>query len=650
MEHSYWIWYPGDFELYHAMKQNFSRVERGYGWPAFWKSEAFRNRVTFRRSYELDCTVSFRVKSSSVGFVLAGDRKYPFGADILCGPGRVDIAIHAACIEKFPSVYIEGETVHSDEGWMVEDYAQPPVPAGWSKYFTRPEQDPAHWDYSEKMYAPIRVEPCQDGYLYEFETELTAVLWIQCSPCRMEEITVYCGESREEALDKEHCYYSWRPDPRTGKCPRCAVRFAFIPGAEVGLAAIHQYVDIPTRADFHCGDPVVEKIWAVSAHTFQLCSGIFFIDGVKRDKWIWAGDAYQSLFVNQYLTADADIERRTLVALRGNDPVQTHINTIVDYSLLWLLGVAEHCQAYHDLDFLRQIYPKMRSLMDFCAANTSPEGFLLARPQDWVFIDWAQLDKEGPFGAEQMLLAACWRAMAQTAELLGQDPVPDHNRCAKLIEQIQAHYWDTEKGAFIDSFQSGRRWVSRQTNILAVLFGVADAAQKETILRQVIHNPNIPPITTPYFAFFELELLASVGELDAVWERLHSYWGGMLERGAVTFWEEFDPAVPDTEQYDMYGDRYGKSLCHAWAASPIYLLARYFVSLRQGTQSGGSFVLEPHLEYFPRLDCTLPLGENTGSVHLQWDGKCLCVMADRQGVLHWQGREYPLLPRKKIQL
>lgn len=29
MSKSYWIWYPGDFELYHGMKQNFSRVERG---------------------------------------------------------------------------------------------------------------------------------------------------------------------------------------------------------------------------------------------------------------------------------------------------------------------------------------------------------------------------------------------------------------------------------------------------------------------------------------------------------------------------------------------------------------------------------------------------------------------------------------------
>ena len=53
-------------------------------------------------------------------------------------------------------------------------------------------------------------------------------------------------------------------------------------------------------------DVIRNQIWSVAEHTFRLCSGIFFIDGVKRDKWIWSGDAYQSFFVNRYLMADAD--------------------------------------------------------------------------------------------------------------------------------------------------------------------------------------------------------------------------------------------------------------------------------------------------------------------------------------------------------
>lgn len=107
MKTTYWIWYPADFELYHAMKQNFSRVERGLGWPAFWKSEGFRNRVVFRRTYSLKRETAFTVYSKAIGFILVGEKKDPFGKMITCGPGNVKVSVHAGCIECFPSIYID---------------------------------------------------------------------------------------------------------------------------------------------------------------------------------------------------------------------------------------------------------------------------------------------------------------------------------------------------------------------------------------------------------------------------------------------------------------------------------------------------------------------------------------------------------------
>lgn len=640
MADSYWLWYPGDMELYYRMEQDFSRVERGYGWPAFWKSDGFRNRVVFRRTYDLERETEFRVVSKAVGYVLAGDKKYPFGQRVCCPRGEVRISIHAARIDAFPSVYIEGETVCSDRGWMAEDYAQPPVPAGYSRYFTRPDQDPAQWEYSEEIYLPVKTERINGGVLYEFETELTAALQVRCGRERLEGMTVFCGESREEALDRERCYYSWTPGPDTGETPRCAVRFAFIPGEEVELAALHRYVDIPVRARFHSGDPLLDRIWAVAEHTFRLCSGVFFIDGVKRDKWIWSGDAYQSLFVNRYLLADPDIEGRTLLALRGNDPMTGHINTIMDYSLLWVLGVKEHFAAYGGMEFLELIWPKVRSLLAFCEKRLDGRGFLTAREGDWVFIDWAELDKDGPFGAEQMLLCACWQAAAELSGALGLDGGEYRARRDALAAQIDACYWDGELGAYVDSFTSGRRHVSRQTNLLAVRCGVADGEKRALILKNVIDNPAVPPITTPYFNFFQLDVLADCGRLDEVMERLRSYWGGMLDRGAVTFWEEFDPAVTGPAQYDMYGDRFGKSLCHAWSASPIYLLGRYFVGLRR---EGEGFAIAPRLDYLPELDCVLPVDGGDGFASLRAEGGALTAHTNRPGgVLELNGRRFPL--------
>jgi hypothetical protein len=645
MSNSYWIWYPGDFELYHGMKQNFSRVERGYGWPAFWKSEGFRNRVAFRRTYQLEQEECFCVYSNSVGFVMAGEKKYPFGTEITCPAGEVSISIHAGCIESFPCIYIEGKQICSDESWMVEDYSTPAVPVGRSRYFTKKEQNPAHWEYSEKIYEPVCVTECNGGVLFEFETELTAVLQVEYKK-GYRPLTVYCGESREEALDLVHCYYSWQPDPQTGKCPCCGVCFAFVSECskdEISLTAIHQYVDIPIRGKFQCDDERLNQIWSVAEHTFRLCSGIFFIDGIKRDKWIWSGDAYQSFFVNQYLMADPDIDQRTLLALRGNDPMTTHINTIVDYSLFWILGVKFHYDAYGDMSFLRQVYPKMCSLMEFCEARTEGHGFLTGQEKDWVYIDWADLDKDGPLAAEQMLYAACWKAMAQISAVLGQENPEYLCRYEQLTEAIQTYYWDQEKGAYIDSFTSGKRFVTRQSNIFAVLFGIADEEKQQQIIRNVIYNEEIPAITTPYFNFFELDMLCRTGNLEVVIEKIRSYWGGMLDRGAVTFWEEFDPSAPVEEQYDMYGDKFGKSLCHAWSASPIYFLSKYFMGLKIQEPGAKAFLLEPHPEYFREFACTLPAG--AGNVHLQWDGRELSVETDIPGgILNIKGESITLIP------
>ena len=613
-----WLWYPGDFELYHALKQNFSRVERGFGWPAFWKSAGFRQRVTFlgRFAPEADTVFTVHAVQTAVGYVQLNGKKYPFETAIPCPKGEAELKIHIGCIACVPAVFVEGEAVRSDASWRVHDYETPPVPAGWSPWFTDPGRDPADWAWSERAYEPVSQEAVNGGTLCTFETELTAALELTPTAGKPYPAVVYLGESRPEALDTVNCYYFCTPDPATGRCPRAALRCAFLPDVQpedFRVRAIHQFLDIPVRASFRCDDRELNRIFDVAAHTFRLCSQVFFLDGIKRDRWIWSGDAYQSLLINRYLTADPEIERRTLVALRGNDPVTTHINTILDYSLLWVLSVYEHVQSYGDGDFVTALRPKLSSLLDLCLAQREEHGFLVGREQDWVFIDWADFDREGPLCAEQMLLYRCCRVMAALAE---PEQAPRYQAEAdRLLAQIDRCFWDEAQGAYVDSFTSGKRQVTRHANIFAVLFDVAGEARKRRILETVLQNDAVPAITTPYFRFFELEALCRLGCLETVLGEIKAYWGGMLRLGAVTFWEEYDPKKPLEQQYAMYGDPYGKSLCHAWAASPIYLLARYFLGLEPGNPRP-----RPRTEFFQSLDCTFPLGDRQITVTLR-DGK-----------------------------
>ena len=60
----------------------------------------------------------------------------------------------------------------------------------------------------------------------------------------------------------------------------------------------------------------------------------------------------------------------------------------------------------------------------------------------------------------------------------------------------------------------------------------------------------------------------------------------------------------------MYGRPYGKSLCHAWGAGPLYLLARYFAGLRPASPGYKSYIVEPHLAGLGSFRATFPAGKD----------------------------------------
>lgn len=76
-EKAVWMWYPADFEIYHGMKQNFQREERGCGWPAYWKMSDWRKNVTFSKEFDLDKPSSFWVKAAGTGFVEVNKKSIP---------------------------------------------------------------------------------------------------------------------------------------------------------------------------------------------------------------------------------------------------------------------------------------------------------------------------------------------------------------------------------------------------------------------------------------------------------------------------------------------------------------------------------------------------------------------------------------------
>ena len=55
-------------------------------------------------------------------------------------------------------------------------------------------------------------------------------------------------------------------------------------------------------------------------------------------------------------------------------------------------------------------------------------------------------------------------------------------------------------------------------------------------------------------------------------ERLTTYWGGMVKKGADTFWEVYDPQNDFLSPYNSY---LVNSYCHAWSCTPVYFIRKY---------------------------------------------------------------------------
>ena len=645
MNQAKWMWQYGEYELYHSMILHMRREEYGAEYPPMWRVSAPSPWLELYADFETDKASYARLTASGKGYIVIDGRRYPAGERIPVAIGKHTAVVRVMNDKGLAAAFVEGEACPSGEGWYSRrlpgnlndgiDY----FPAGCEPAYLSPEEDPSVFPFTYLPREPVTSEVIEGkGELFDFGKESFARIVLESEPSVC--LSVTYGESREEALDGEDAILS---DTLTGKnhyiLPARAFRYVLIKAdAPFALSALDECAPAEREASYFSSDAEMNDILRISADTFRLCSREFYLDGIKRDRWVWSGDAFQSYMIDRYFRRDQHIMRRTILALGGDGIYNEHINTITDYSLYWLISVEEYHRHYGDEILLQYIYPKMQSMLCFCETRLNEDGFIEGAEGDWVFVDWTEYDKTGAVCAEQMLLRRAYEAMAYVGGLLGKDITHYEARAKELALRIKAYYWCEEKGAYIDSYASGKKHVTRHANILAVLFGYANEEEQASILRNVLLSDAVTRITTPYFAFYEMDALARLGCLSLVKERMCAYWGGMLRLGATTVWEEYVPEKTGAEHYAMYGKPFGKSLCHAWGAGPLYLFGRYFLGV-EADKDG--FTVTPATGGFEKISGEVLL--DGGSVRVSAEENTISVYATcKGGVLVAFGKEYSI--------
>lgn len=619
-----WIWYPGDFEINLANKMQNRRTDRNTFFPPFWKMDAHYVLVDFHKDVELKEPETITVFAEGMYNLKLDGAAVETGVNQLLVPaGKHRINMKVWNQSAPPAIFVKGKTIQSDASWLVtyEDKEWIDETGKTSDISATQWMHAGSWNLNDPLSLPSQFRlPTRvitgastiknsNSYLVDFGKETFGFVTLHGIK-GSGKISLYYGESKEEAMSADEAMtldrLQFRSAVHTDSTMPLSKAFRYVNivcdnSISIDSASmLYEYAPVQQRGSFTCSDELLNRIYEVSRYTLELNTREFFIDGIKRDRWVWSGDAYQSYLMNYYSIYDNATVQRTMLALRGKDPVTSHINTIVDYTFYWFISIYDYYLYTGDSTFLKQMYPRMQSMMEYCLSRRNKDGLIEGLAGDWTFIDWAAgLSKKGEISFEQVLFARSLEAMSVCASVAGDQSYGNvyKNLAAGIKQKVMEYYWSNARQALVHSRIDGVSTtnVTRYANMFGIFFNYLNEGQQQAVKRNVLMNDSVPKITTPYMRFYELEALCAMGEQKYVLEQMKAYWGGMLSLGATSFWEEYNPDKKGAEHYAMYGRKFGKSLCHAWGASPIYLLGKYYLGVQPTSAGYATYTVQPNL-------------------------------------------------------
>lgn len=350
-------------------------------------------------------------------------------------------------------------------------------------------------------------------------------------------------------------------------------------GHEVGiinLSAVAIFRDLPYVGAFDSSDERLNRIWQTGAYTVHLNMQDYIYDGIKRDRLVWMGDLHPEIKTIAAVFDDDELVPASLDFVRDRTPLPLWMNTISSYSLWWIIAQYDWFMARGNLDYLKSNKPYLLTLLMQIAEYIGSDG--AEKLPEGRFLDWPSRGDETVIhaGLHAMMI---WAFTAGEKLCLYLNENDDARRCADCIRRLRQHCPDAG--------------MSKQGNALKALVGLEDPA---AINRRVLSANPFAGLST-FFGYYVMQARALAGDQVGALETIRRYWGGMIDYGATTFWEDFDLAwtvnagrideLPVPGKADLHFD-FGNhcykslrhSLCHGWAGGPTAWLSEHLLGVK----------------------------------------------------------------------
>jgi len=374
---------------------------------------------------------------------------------------------------------------------------------------------------------------------------------------------------------------------------------------------------VADRGEFVCSDELLNQVWEIGANTLRLCMHDAYEDCPSREQRQWVGDAYVQLLINFAAFGDGQLATRllrqvaqsqrpsglTMASTPSDFGAGTFFN-IPDFSLYWMMEADRYVTYTGDAVIVQELYPALVKAAAWFERFVDDDG-LLANVSHWVFVDWADLDKQGQVTALNAQFVDALRAVARLALLA--DAPGDAVRYDRLADRITAainrHLWDEERGVYVDTHNNGRpsRRVSQVANAMAIAFGVAPRERWPSILAYIMDEGRLVLTRTgdtdpdevafdvehdvvlaqPFTMHFLHQALSMAGDHEGLLANIRYRWGKLAQAGERTWREAW-------QLHDYH------STCHAWSGTPTFDLSSEVLGVAPLEPGFRRFRIAPH--------------------------------------------------------
>ncbi len=324
----------------------------------------------------------------------------------------------------------------------------------------------------------------------------------------------------------------------------------------------------------------IRRVDEVSIATLRDCMQTTFEDGPRRDQRLWIGDLRLQARASYVTMPNHDLVKRCLYLFAGlpresdgflpacvfEKPVPSTTATfILDYAALYGSIVLDYLQASNDLAAAKELWPVAYRQIELLLKMVDDQALFQIPNGYWAFIDWnMSLDRSASM---QGVIIYSGRRLCELGQLTGNSE--QVKSLSLRLDQMSAaahkHYYNSEKGVCFSGPKQQISWASQAWLTLAGCLTKEEAAG--ALRRAVIEDKTSTQPATAYLYHHVAEAMVTCGMRREALELIKSYWGQMVDDGANTFWEAFDPK---DSTFSPYGDVHINSFCHAWSCTPTY--------------------------------------------------------------------------------